>query len=160
LALMVDGTPEIHPLAGDPHHQASGAGQLHRELALDLLQIFDNGEDAGLAATMLVMALAAPISSEDRLHYLAAPAQGQRCQAEGVSCERLWRGSQSALARDVCRWSHEVFELTGISDRSPSDRIRPRCALPSPAPMSATTRPAFTPSRCLPALNHALIVMD
>jgi len=51
-----------------------------RELALDLLQIFDNGEDAGLAATMLVMALAAPISSEDRLHYLAA-------------LERLPRGS-------------------------------------------------------------------
>jgi hypothetical protein len=26
---VVDGAPQIHPLAGDPHHQASGAGQLH-----------------------------------------------------------------------------------------------------------------------------------
>src|SRR5215469_8296285 len=43
-----------------------------RELAGDFLPIFGNGEDASLAATMLVMALAWPISSEDRLHYLAA----------------------------------------------------------------------------------------
>ena len=29
LAFVVDGTPEVHPLAGDPNNQASGAGQLH-----------------------------------------------------------------------------------------------------------------------------------
>ncbi len=29
LAFVVDGTPKIHALAGDPDHQASGAGQLH-----------------------------------------------------------------------------------------------------------------------------------
>src|SRR6516162_3643138 len=43
-----------------------------RELAQDFLPIFDNGEDAVLAATMLVMALASPSNSEERLHYLAA----------------------------------------------------------------------------------------
>jgi hypothetical protein len=43
-----------------------------RELARDLLPIFDTGEDAVLAATMLVMALASPISEEDRPRYLAA----------------------------------------------------------------------------------------
>src|SRR5215831_15147754 len=41
-------------------------------LAQDFLPIFGNGEDAILAATMLVMALAAPISEEDRPRYLAA----------------------------------------------------------------------------------------
>src|ERR1700739_2529298 len=29
LALVVDGTPQIHVLARDPNEQASGAGQLH-----------------------------------------------------------------------------------------------------------------------------------
>src|SRR5215472_4048584 len=29
LALMVDRTPEVHPLAGNPDYQASGVGQLH-----------------------------------------------------------------------------------------------------------------------------------
>jgi len=43
-----------------------------RELTLDFLPIFGNGEDAILAATMLVMALAAPISGKDRPRYLAA----------------------------------------------------------------------------------------
>jgi hypothetical protein len=43
-----------------------------RELARDFLPIFDTGEDAILAATMLVMALASPISEEDRPRYLAA----------------------------------------------------------------------------------------
>jgi hypothetical protein len=43
-----------------------------RELVRDFVPVFGNGEDAGLAATMLVMALPWPISSEDRLHYLAA----------------------------------------------------------------------------------------
>ena len=42
------------------------------ELARDFLAIFGNGEDAILAATMLVMALASPISEEDRPRYLAA----------------------------------------------------------------------------------------
>ena len=42
------------------------------ELARDFLAIFGNGEDAILAATMLVMALASPISEEDRGRYLAA----------------------------------------------------------------------------------------
>ena len=43
-----------------------------RELAGDFLPIFRNGEDAILAATMLVMALASPISGKDRPRYLAA----------------------------------------------------------------------------------------
>src|SRR6201987_3796040 len=30
LAFVVNDTPEVHPLAGDPNNQASGAGQLHR----------------------------------------------------------------------------------------------------------------------------------
>jgi hypothetical protein len=42
------------------------------ELARDFLPIFGNGEDAILAATMLVMALASPISEEDWPRYLAA----------------------------------------------------------------------------------------
>ena len=42
------------------------------ELARDFLAIFGNGEDAILAATMLVMALASPISAEDQARYLAA----------------------------------------------------------------------------------------
>jgi len=42
------------------------------ELARDFLAIFGNGEDAILAATMLVMALASPISEEDRPRYLGA----------------------------------------------------------------------------------------
>ena len=33
LALVIDGAPEVHPLPGDPHHQASGAGQLHPALS-------------------------------------------------------------------------------------------------------------------------------
>ena len=41
-------------------------------LAQDFLPVFGNGEDAILAATMLVMALAAPSSEEDRPRYLAA----------------------------------------------------------------------------------------
>src|SRR5215469_15317368 len=42
------------------------------ELARDFLAIFGYGEDAILAATMLVMALAAPVSEEDRPRYLGA----------------------------------------------------------------------------------------
>jgi hypothetical protein len=42
------------------------------ELARDFLAIFDNGEDAILAATMLVMAVASPVNEEDRARYLAA----------------------------------------------------------------------------------------
>ena len=42
------------------------------ELARDFLPIFGNGENAVLAATMLVMALASPISEGDRPRYLAA----------------------------------------------------------------------------------------
>ena len=41
-------------------------------LARDFLAIFGNSEDAILAATMLVMALASPINEEDRARYLAA----------------------------------------------------------------------------------------
>jgi len=43
-----------------------------RELARDFLPIVGSGEDARLAAMMLVMALASPISAEDQLRYLAA----------------------------------------------------------------------------------------
>src|SRR5262249_46647870 len=47
-----------------------------RELARDLVPVFDNGNDAELAARMLVMALGygfpSPISEEDRPRYLAA----------------------------------------------------------------------------------------
>src|SRR5215470_5217286 len=42
------------------------------ELARDFPAIFGKGEDAILAATMLVMALASPISEEDRPRYLGA----------------------------------------------------------------------------------------
>jgi hypothetical protein len=42
------------------------------ELARDFLPIFGNGEDAILAATMLVTALASPINEEDQARYLAA----------------------------------------------------------------------------------------
>ena len=51
-----------------------------RELAQDLVPVFGNGQDAGLAAIILVMALASPMSAEDRSPYLAA-------------LERLPRGS-------------------------------------------------------------------
>ena len=43
-----------------------------RELARDFVPVFGNGEDADLAATMLVMALASPVIEEDRPRYLAA----------------------------------------------------------------------------------------
>ena len=43
-----------------------------RELAWDFVPVFGNGKDADLAATMLVMALASPITDEDRSRYLAA----------------------------------------------------------------------------------------
>jgi hypothetical protein len=42
------------------------------ELAADFVPIFGNREDADLAATMLVMALAWPVREEDRPRYLAA----------------------------------------------------------------------------------------
>jgi hypothetical protein len=43
-----------------------------RELARNFVSVFGNGEDADLAATMLVMALAWPIIEADRPRYLAA----------------------------------------------------------------------------------------
>ena len=43
-----------------------------RELARDFVPVFGNGKDADHAATMLVMALASPITDEDRSRYLAA----------------------------------------------------------------------------------------
>jgi hypothetical protein len=46
-----------------------------RELTLDFLPIFGNGEDAILAATMLVMALAAPISGVEAIGRL----RSRRC---------------------------------------------------------------------------------
>ena len=30
LTFVIDSTPKVHPLAGDPHHQASGAVESHR----------------------------------------------------------------------------------------------------------------------------------
>jgi hypothetical protein len=43
-----------------------------RELAADFVPIFGHGEDAGLAATMLVMAVASPVSAQDGPRYLTA----------------------------------------------------------------------------------------
>jgi len=43
-----------------------------RELARDFVPVFGNGKDADLAATMLVMALASPVTDEDQPRYLAA----------------------------------------------------------------------------------------
>jgi hypothetical protein len=77
-----------------------------RELARDFMPVFGNGEDADLAATMLVMALASPIIEEDRPRYLAcagtAP-QRQCCRAESVACESSQRWRRAAMVRDVRR---------------------------------------------------------
>ena len=70
-------------------------------LAQDFLPIFGNGADAILAATMLVMALAAPISEEDRPRYLAALERLPKGSAAKPRVSLVSPGSNGA-ARD---WS-------------------------------------------------------
>src|SRR5215469_17769022 len=72
-----------------------------RELAQDLVPVFGNGQDAGLPAIILVMALAAPISEEDRPRYLAALERLPKGSAAKPRVSLVSPGSNGA-ARD---WS-------------------------------------------------------
>jgi hypothetical protein len=54
------------------HEIGNRREERRRELTEDFLSLFGNVEDAELAATMLVMAVAPPVSKRDRLGYLAA----------------------------------------------------------------------------------------
>ena len=77
-----------------------------RELSRDFVPVFGNGEDADLAATMLVMALASPIIEEDRPRYLAALERlpkGSAAKAESVACQSPQRWRRAALVRDLRR---------------------------------------------------------
>jgi hypothetical protein len=82
-----------------------------RELARDFVPVFGNGADANLAATILVMALASPITEEDRPRYLAA-------------LERLPKGS--AARRTQLQWWLPSFGLESPgTERDSGAAVRP-----------------------------------
>ena len=93
-------------------------------LARDFLPTFGNGEDAILAATLLVMALdyrfPAPISEENRPHYLAAlerlpKGSAVKVRVSHVFPERNWRVAFTDGSADYKGWRRFLTKAEAVA---------------------------------------------